>query len=133
MTDKIEPVAWQGEHGELCATKPNIVTQTLYTADQVKELTERLDGAECRVIELTMTQEALNGKIDLVEAQRNAAKAALAEARKVIEPFAKRAGMLDGIWRDHETHWRPECGNTTITVGNLRAASRWLQANKGDA
>lgn len=43
-----------------------------------------------------------------------------------VEPFAKRAGMLDGIWNDHETQWSPEYGNTAITIGHLRAASTAL-------
>lgn len=54
----------------------------------------------------------------------------LAEARaenerllEVLEPFAARAGKLDGIWKDHETQWSPEYGDTAITVGHLRAAS----------
>lgn len=57
------------------------------------------------------------------------AEAKLAEARKVIEPFAARAGKLDGIWRDHETT-SMMYGNTGITVGDLRAARRFLEETK---
>lgn len=91
----------------------------VYTADQVKELTDRLESLRVEYYELDLNRER--------------AEAALAEASKVIEPFAKRAGKLDGLWADHETGWSPAYGSTVITIGDLRAASTWFEANKGDA
>lgn len=58
--------------------------------------------------------------------------ALIAEMRKALEPFAARAGLLDGKWQDHETHWSPAYGSTEITIGDLRAARRALNAGGGD-
>lgn len=60
------------------------------------------------------------------EARITELEAALGEAERALEPFAKRAGKLDGIWKDHETQWSPEYGDTAITIGHLRAASRTI-------
>jgi hypothetical protein len=124
MTDKMEPVAYTDEV-ELEAVKdgnglmwpsplPNPDGETgLYTADQVKELT---DGLKTRIIN---------------------AEAALAEARKVIEPFAAVAGKDIGESEHDEDYFEPmksKYGRAPrLRVKHMRALSRWLQANKGDA
>lgn len=60
-----------------------------------------------------------------------ALEARLAEAERVIEPFAKRAGKLDGLWGDHDTQWSPEYGSVAITIGDLRAARAWKENGNG--
>ncbi|MVA98885.1 hypothetical protein GN330_16680 [Nitratireductor sp. CAU 1489] len=58
-------------------------------------------------------------------------RAKLAEARVVIEPFARRAGKLDGHWREGDTNWSPAYGYTAITIGHLRAAAEWMGDGDG--
>jgi hypothetical protein len=127
MTDKMEPVAWmyrirvyresegvwgswsEWREGKVPNHTPTKLSEyeeaTLYTADQVKELTDRATTAE----------------------------AALAEARKVIEPFAEAA---DATIEDEEhggaVAWEHPCA-AAVDLYDFRAASRWLKANKGDA
>jgi hypothetical protein len=116
MTDKMEPVAYTDEV-ELEAVKdgnglmwpsplPNPDGETgLYTADQVKELTDRATTAE----------------------------AALAEARKVIEPFAKAADWtIEDDDYGTDVAWEHPCA-AAVDLNDFRRASAWLQANKGDA
>ena len=149
MTDKMEPVGvrcancgsnWddarlaeeRSKRPELRSCCPERKMVSVYTADQVKELTDRLEKAERERDEWRHTANGNKLGAGAERMLRQDAEAALAEASKVIEPFAKRAGKLDGIWKDHETQWNPEYGDTAITIGDLRAASRWLQANKGE-
>jgi hypothetical protein len=139
MTDKMEPVAWMhrmrvyreskgvwGSWSEWREGKPPFLTPDefldyeeapLYTADQVKELTDRATTAE----------------------------AALAEARKVIEPFVtafeNRRHIYSKRYKDRDLgyanfdkmpdNWPMD--GIKFSMGKFRSLSRWLQANKGDA
>jgi hypothetical protein len=104
MSEKMEPVAfmhplgaiWRADNcpSHLCPPEDGWIF--LYTAEQVKELTERLEKAE----------------------------AALAEARKVIDPLKARADK----WVNNT-----DSARVSVRLGHLRALSAWLQANKGDA
>jgi hypothetical protein len=138
MTDKMEPVAWmrRWKHDGVEGTKANRprgwklkgVTDVkaldddvpLYTADQVKELTDRL---KTRIIN---------------------AEAALAEARKVIEPFVtafeNRRHIYSKRYKDRDLgyanfdkmpdNWPMD--GIKFSMGKFRSLSRWLQADKGD-
>lgn len=123
MTDKTpalpEPVARE---------YPESLVEQLH--DRLREALDRADRAEAGLSAYkTMLQQA-EGDINRLLDRATTAEAALDSAWKVIEPFAKLAGKLDGIWKDHEVNWLPTYGNTTITVGDLRAANQWLSANQ---
>ncbi|MVB00108.1 hypothetical protein GN330_22945 [Nitratireductor sp. CAU 1489] len=65
-----------------------------------------------------------------ITSRAEAAEKRLAEARAVIEPFVRRAGKLDGHWREGDTNWSPAYGYTAITIGHLRAAAKWMEKNR---
>lgn len=58
------------------------------------------------------------------------AEAALAEARKVIEPFAKEGWTDENGWTDIACQRDRVCD--WFGPSDFLAAYRWLQANKGD-
>lgn len=61
------------------------------------------------------------------------AEAELAEAKKVIEPFAKASAYYDEFLDQHSNDqiiWETE--NSGVTAGNLRSARDWLDRNKTD-
>lgn len=73
--------------------------------------------------EAAMLRRLLSKQTETYRSRTTELEKLVADAARVIEPFAKRAGKLDGIWNDHETQWSPADGSTEITIGNLRAAS----------
>lgn len=103
--------------------------EPLYTADQVKELTDRLEESTTNLDGLLMALKFHTGENHGVMAIRKlvdratTAKAALVEARKVIEPFGFAARM--------EKRAEP-MSSVMINVDRLRDADAWLEANKGD-
>lgn len=116
MADKMEPVAWRVRDfaGEwiLCPSEKATHTYTtsgkkgepLYTANQVKELTDRLEKAE----------------------------AALADARKVIEPFAKAAdATIESDERGDAVAWEHSCA-AAVDLDDFRAARTWYETHKGE-
>lgn len=88
--------------------------------DMPLELSEHLSQVESDTDRWKARAEAAEARIAELEKR-------LADAERVIEPFAERAGKLDGIWKDHETQWSPEYGNTAITIGHLRAARAYME------
>jgi hypothetical protein len=56
--------------------------------------------------------------------ERDDARASLAEAKRLLKPFADIGGGLGAAWLDHETHWSSIHDN--IAVRDLRAAGRFL-------
>jgi hypothetical protein len=58
------------------------------------------------------------------KARAEAAEASLAEAKRLLKPFADIGGGLGAAWLDHETHWSSIHDN--IAVRDLRAAARFL-------
>jgi alpha-N-acetylglucosamine transferase len=117
MTDIVEPVAWidfdsamflrTAAYLEARVTSypDEIKNIPLYTADQVKELTERLEKAEAD------RDDALYRSLTLAQ-RATTAEVALAEARELIKALS-RAGIM----------------NSDLAV----EVHCWLQANKGDA
>jgi hypothetical protein len=91
----------------------------LAVAAYVAELEGRLEKAEGNA------GAALHRSLTLA-ARATTAEAALAEASKVIEPFAKLAGEPITITAHGSTR-------SSIDTDNFVAAREWLQANKGDA
>jgi hypothetical protein len=107
MTDKMEPVAWIDFYSatflKTAAYRVARVTSypdeikkiPLYTADQVKELTERLDASDKERVDAVAR--------NMAHIERwNKAEAALAEARKVIEDANRglEAGVSQYAQRD---------------------------------
>lgn len=95
----------------------------LYTADQVKELKDRIAVLEklCNETEAQALSEAYRA---------HTAETALAEARKVIEPFAKEATEWEKFDNEETlVEAFPGGPDTGITVGDLRAARAWLSSN----
>jgi hypothetical protein len=142
MTDKMEPVAWIDFYSatflKTAAYRVARVTSypdeikkiPLYTADQVKELTERLDASDKERVDAVAR--------NMAHIERwNKAEAALAEARKVIEPFAAVVEKDIGESEHDEDYFEPmksKYGRAPrLRVKHMRTLSRWLQANKGDA
>jgi uncharacterized coiled-coil protein SlyX len=176
MTDKMEPVAFliraENWGAELAfpqaadqmkkriekALSRQVIYEPLYTADQVKELTERLEEAEAQNDERRaklgflddlsevcgMSWNGFNIKGDRksikevsrlenrssqLEVYRAAyderiatAEAALAEARKVIEPLRARADK----WANNT-----DSARVSVRLGDLRALAAWLSSNEG--
>lgn len=91
---------------------------------EVAELVERLRGT-------IFAEPAESQRLRLVADEAATALTSLAarvEALEAgLEPFAVRAGKLDGKWLDHETHWSPAYGSTEITIGDLRRARLLLK------
>jgi hypothetical protein len=144
MTDKMEPVAYT-DATELKAVKdcaglmwrtpldlPKAAGQTaLYTADQVKELTERLEVAEYKL------NQAVNVTGLMLQRRAERAETALAEARKVIEtarwslqPFSDHVYNDNG---DFAVSGMSQVSDQAFIEAYFvyKSASRWLQANKG--
>jgi hypothetical protein len=75
-------------------------------------------------------REALQTRFDLEldayakDAEVAALRASLAEAKRLLKPFADIGGGLGAAWLDHETHWSSIHDN--IAVRDLRAAGRFL-------
>jgi hypothetical protein len=120
MTEKMKPVAWANPEFLQNAKKWMDVTKTpnarfnapLYTADQVKEMTERLEHErdcwkECSV--------AMNELL----ADR------LEEASKVIEELVYETTRLSPE-EDDGSH------RCNISKASLMQARSWLSSNKGD-
>lgn len=59
-----------------------------------------------------------------LESEKKALEASLAEAKRLLKPFADIGGGLGTAWLDHETHWSSIHDN--IAVRDLRAAARFL-------
>jgi hypothetical protein len=105
----------------------------LLTADQVKELTDRitelkgsLEKAQAEI--RTQAQQRFENYRRAVDAE-----AALAEARKVIEPFAEAAdATIEDDERGSAVVWDHPCA-AAVDLDDFRRARAWLQANKGDA
>lgn len=121
------------------AAKGVVVDDTFSHLPEVCRLRREVKAAEARVAELEAQRDAAFAMSKCEcgpdEACQNLAKSSaritaleadLGEAERALEPFAKRAGKLDGIWKDHETQWSPEYGDTAITIGHLRAVSRTI-------
>jgi hypothetical protein len=143
MTDKMEPVAWIDFYSatflKTAAYRVARVTSypdeikkiPLYTADQVKELTERLDASDKERVDAVAR--------NMAHIERwNKAEAALAEARKVIEDANRglEAGVSQYAQRDLHRNIVPGDEQypwvRKMQIG-LDSARAWLEANKGDA
>jgi hypothetical protein len=133
MTDKMEPVAWTSAEtlrwmeaggSQIGAIQTEWmqdgVPVPLYTADQVKELTDRLEKAEGDA------GAALHRSLTLA-VRATTAEAALAEARKVIEREKTK-------WLCSQEDCTPyDYGRDEGLEIALDAICAQLQANKGDA
>ena len=129
MADKMEPVAtYRRSHNGntwLQFTQPNTNLPdqvSLYTADQVKELTDRLDKAELELAD--MTADYLRRHKDAGDFMERAivAESALAEARKVIDGLLACPAIAD------VNHTDPAWG-CAETAKAESAARSWLSAN----
>lgn len=110
----------------------------------IRELEARAENAEHAFLAAlkTMSDEArkrgeaegrlaaseMAGVVDGWKARAEAAEAKVAKLRETLKPFARRASQLNGLWKNHETHWSPEYGSTGITIGDLRAAMKAMEA-----
>lgn len=64
------------------------------------------------------------------EAELSRLRAEVERLREALEPFANRAGKLDGLWDENDTRWSPAYGDTVITVGDLRRARKALEGGE---
>ena len=53
-------------------------------------------------------------------------EAKLATAVGALEPFAKAAGKLDGLWADHDSRWNDQT-RSGVTVSDVRRAAEALR------
>ena len=105
-------------------------------ADQMSDIVERLRAkkwpATINAIDEAADEiERLRAANAKAEAENATLRTRLAEAEKVIEPFAKAAEIkLCGIWRDDENFGRTDA-SSRLTFGHLRAARKWKEAGNG--
>ena len=133
--------AWHSRHGGKIGPGPAFgeavpaaISASPYPTawDDVRKYVEGLERENATAYELIgktglAPYIALKDRAEAAEARIAELEKRLADAERVIEPFAERAGKLDGIWKDHETQWSPEYGNTAITIGHLRAARAYME------
>lgn len=128
---ELEPVAYaleEGTHTSAMLTDAYEYNTPLVTLSSAQSAIAERDA---RIAELERWRDLALNTLRIKSEEAEAAEALLKEAGKVLEPFAERAGKLDGIWKDHEANWSPAFGSTAVTIGHLRAA-RSLMSKIGE-
>lgn len=97
---------------------------------KIAALTQALATERAQSDRFEKMQDEANAESDLSEAPAIKAEAAIAEAGKVMEPFAKEGERPDYVGAADSAVASHQVLRVQIEVGHLRAASAWLERNR---